>query len=98
MNIYRFVGNIPTYLGDVKYSKIGETVKLTEVSYCEIVEGGATFIPDRDFQRIFTVPSDVASFGDSPEHRANAPARFNACIAEAQQLFREIANNQLVTR
>ena len=97
MNKYRFVGNIPTYIGDAKYSKVGDTVQLTEASYHEIVEGGATFIPDKDFQRIFIVPSDVASFGDSPEHRANAPARFNACISEAQQLFRDIANSQLVT-
>lgn len=87
---YRFVGNIPVYIGDLKISKLGEKVQFSETQILEINQGGGTFITEAEFVSVFGKDNpDVEKYGGNPALRACAPPTFLDKINRAQQIFRD---------
>jgi hypothetical protein len=87
---YRFVGNIPAYVGDAKYSKIGDKADFSEADAADIQHGGGTFISEAEYIAVFGENNkDVEKYGGNPALRKLASPDFLDRVHRAQQIFRD---------
>jgi 5,10-methenyltetrahydromethanopterin hydrogenase len=89
-NVYRFVGAV-THAADMEFNAVGQRADFTEQYFAEVVEGGASFLPDEEFEREFEDfdPALLAQYSDPyyfGTRSADYDKRVEACRERVRQL------------
>lgn len=84
----RYVGNGDSQVGEREFDAIGQVAVFSESLFADVVNGGAAFITDKDFQNLGFTQEELAAYG-SAEGRDIAPASFSQKVERAQQVFRD---------
>lgn len=89
-NVYRFVGAV-SHVADTEYNAVGQRADFTDDYFIDVVEGGASFLPDEEFEAEFEGfdPGTLQTYSDPyyfGVRSADYDKRVEACRGRVRQL------------
>lgn len=85
----RFVGGEASEIGEIEFDAVGQRATFSERGFCEVVVGGAAFLPEALFVRVGFTDQELDAHGPVGQ-RCNPPQSFCDKLLVAQQFYREL--------